>query len=92
MKKQTGKGGAFKNAFTFGLGAGLGAGLSTMLFIFLGLLFFIPGVVLLSQERKKPKDQQSSSMVILAFVLMGIGCVVGLGTGAGFLFSSIMEE
>ena len=83
---------AFRNAFNFGLGAGLGAGLSTMLYIFIGMLFFIPGVVLLSQERKKPKDKQNSSMVILAFVLMAIGSIVGLGMGAGFLFSSIMEE
>lgn len=93
VQRRTGKGGsAIGDAFNFGLGAGLGAGLATMLYIFLGMLFFIPGVVLLSQEKKKPKDKQSSSMVILAIVLMAIGCILGLGMGASFVFSSIMEE
>jgi len=92
VQKKSGKGGsAFGNAFNFGLGAGLGAGLSTMLFIFIGMIFFIPGVYLLSQEKKKPKDKQSSSMIILAFVLMVIGCIIGLGMGASFIFGSIMD-
>ena len=90
--KSKGDSNGFRSAFNFGLGAGLGAGLSTMLYIFLGMIFFVPGILLLSQERKKTKDKQNQSMVILAFVLMVIGCIVGLGTGASFLFSSIMEE
>lgn len=82
----------FANAFRFGLGAGLGAGISTMLFIFLGLVFFIPGVILLSRERKKKKDERSGALLISAYVLMALGCIVGLGMGASFLFSNVMEE
>ena len=82
----------FGNAFRFGLGAGLGAGISTMLFIFLGLVFFIPGVILLSKERKKPKDKQSQSMLIGAYILMALGAIIGLGMGASFIFSNLMEE
>lgn len=82
----------FRSAFTFGLGAGLGAGISTMLFIALGLLFFIPGVVLLAREQKKPKDKQQQSMLILAYVLLVIGAIVGLGMGANFIFSNLMED
>jgi uncharacterized membrane protein YedE/YeeE len=82
----------FKSAFTFGLGAGLGAGISTMLFIVLGLLFFIPGVLLLAKERKKPKDKQQQSMFILAYVLLVLGAIFGLGMGANFIFSNLMED
>lgn len=82
----------FASAFRFGLGAGLGAGISTMLFIFLGFVFFIPGVILLSQERKKKKEEQSQTMLIIAYVLMVLGAIVGLGMGASFIFSNLMEE
>jgi hypothetical protein len=47
---------------------------------------------MLSKERKKPKNEKDTTSLIIAFVLMGIGSVVGLGLGAGVLFSSILEE
>jgi|LakMenE18May11ns_1017448.scaffolds.fasta_scaffold9958273_9 hypothetical protein len=82
----------FIESFKFGLGAGLGAGISTMIFIILGLAFFFPGLYLLSQERKKPKDKQNQSNIIGAYILMGLGVVFGMGIGAGFLFSNFMED
>jgi hypothetical protein len=49
-------------------------------------------VILLSRERKKKKDQQSEALLITAYVLMALGCIVGLGMGASFIFSNLMEE
>jgi hypothetical protein len=83
---------AFKSAFTFGLGASLGAAFITMLLIGLALLFFIPGLLMLSAERKKKKEDQDESKLIIAYVLMGIGVILGLGMGANFLFSNLMED
>lgn len=85
-------GNSFTDFFKFGLGAGLGAGVSTMLFILVGLAFFIPGVVLLGNERKKPEKERDQTHMIGAYILMGIGVVVGLGIGASFLFSNILTD
>jgi hypothetical protein len=82
----------FAGAFKFGLGAGLGAGISTMVFILLGMAFFIPGVVLLSSEKKKDKKDQNDGKIIGAYVLMVLGAIIGLGMGASFIFSNIMEQ
>lgn len=82
----------FMESFKFGLGAGLGAGISTMIFILLGLAFFFPGLYLLSQERKKPKDKQNQGNLVGAYILMAIGVVLGMGMGAGFVFGSFMED
>jgi hypothetical protein len=67
---------------------GLGA---VALYMFVGLLFFVPGVILLSKEKAKKKDARNGTMVILAYVLMLIGCVVGLGLGSGMIFGSLMD-
>jgi len=85
-------GGTIKDAFKFGFGAGFGISLAQILFLLVGMAFFIPGLVMLSKERKKPKNEKDTTSLIIAFVLMGIGSVVGLGLGAGVLFSSILEE
>ena len=84
--------GWFMDAFKFGLGAGLGAGISTMLFILVGMAFFFPGLYLLSQERKKPKDKQNQSNLIGAYILMAIGVVFGMGMGLGFVATNFLED
>jgi hypothetical protein len=63
-----------------------------MLFIGVALLFFIPGLLMLSAERKKKKEDQYDNKLIIAYVLMGIGVIMGLGMGANFLFSNFMED
>ncbi len=63
-----------------------------MLFIGVALLFFIPGLLMLSAERKKKKKDQYDNKLIIAYVLMGRGVIMGLGMGANFLFSNFMED
>jgi uncharacterized membrane protein YfcA len=70
-------------------GFGLGFLASYMLFIFLGMLFFIPGLYLMRRERAKPVEQRDRMMQIIGFVLMIIGAVFGLGMGFGILGDSI---
>jgi hypothetical protein len=85
-------GGAIGNAFKFGFGAASGFALVQVIFLLVGIAFFIPGLVMLSKEKKKPQDQKNQTNLIIAFILMGIGSVLGLGLGAGFLFSNILSE
>ena len=86
------KSSAFADAFKFGLGAGFGAAISSMVLILIGIGFFLPGIYLLSQERKKPKEKQNQTNIIGAYVLMVLGVIFGLGMGASFLFSNLMED
>lgn len=79
-----------KDSMKFGFGAALGAGLSTMIFIAIGLAFFIPGIYLLAEERKK--TDQSQAKLVLAYILMALGAIIGLGMGASFIFSNLMED
>ena len=75
-----------------GFGSGLGIFASMVLFILVGLALFIPGLILVNREQKKPKDTQNNTMQIVGYVLMGIGAAVGLGVGASTLFSEISSE
>lgn len=84
--------GMITDAAKFGFGAALGAGLSTMIFLAIGLAFFIPGIYLLAEERKKDSKDQSQAKMVLAYILMGLGAVIGLGMGANFLFGSLFED
>jgi hypothetical protein len=85
-------GGPIANAFKFGLGAGVGFGLSHMIFLLVGMAFFFPGLIMLSKERKKPAQQKNTTNIYIAYALMAIGCVLGLGLGAGFLFTNALAD
>jgi hypothetical protein len=70
-----------------GFGLGLGLFLSQILFVLLGMLFFIPGFLLF---RKVPSDKEKgSSSQIGGLVLMGIGVVIMGGAGFGFFIDSL---
>ena len=71
----------------FGMGLGLFG--SLIVYMLIAVIFFISGFVLLKQEKKKPEDKQNTSLIILAYVLMVIGCAVGLGFGAGELLGEL---
>jgi hypothetical protein len=75
-----------------GFGTGLGVFASMAIFILVGLLLFIPGLVLVNREQAKPKETQNNSMKILGYVLMALGAAIGLGIGAGTLFSELSSE
>ena len=61
-------------------------------YIFIALLLFVPGFILLKKEQAKPKEQQSMAMKVLAYVLMALGMVIGLGMGSGIFFNELGGE
>lgn len=60
---------------------GLDYGLATLIFTFIGLLCFIPGLMIVMKQHKKPKEQKSTTWLITGFALMGIGMTIGMGMG-----------
>lgn len=83
---------AIKQDIASGFGLGLGAGLSMIIYIVIGLAFLIPGAILLGREKKKPKEQRNGALVVVAYVLIVLGVICGLGLGAGFLLSNLFNE
>lgn len=73
-------------------GAGLGIMASFVLYLLVAVIFFVSGFVLLKKEKAKTKEQQSDVTKGIAFVLMGIGMIVGLGFGGGIFFSELGAE
>lgn len=77
----------FKNIVREGFGVGLGFLASLMVYLFFGMLFFIPGLVLYTQEKKK--GEKSSSLQIVGVVLMAIGVIIMGGVGFNTLMGDI---
>jgi hypothetical protein len=78
---------SMKSLIKTGFGISVGMFLAQMIFIFIGLVFFIPGYILF---RKASSDKEKSSgSQIGGIVLMGLGVVVMGGVGFGILFDSI---
>ena len=75
-----------------GFFAGLGSLAAFMILTFVAMLFFIPGFILLKKEESKPKEEQKQSNKVIAYVLMGIGMIVGVGFGAGTFFGELGNE
>jgi hypothetical protein len=80
---------SFKNIVKTGFGLGLGLFASQIIFILFGLLFFIPGFIMVSKARDS--KQKGSSEQIGGLVLMGIGVVIMGGLGLG-LFLGDLED
>jgi hypothetical protein len=71
--------GLFANAFK------IGAGVMTaqILFLAIGLIFLVIGMNMLSNARKEGKSLTS------AYLVMGVGVVLGLGLGAGMFLENV---
>lgn len=71
------------------MGFGIGAGVmfAQILFILVGLAFFIPGFILFTKAKKQ--GQKGSSDQIGGIVLMVLGVVVMGGLGFGLLLDDI---
>lgn len=78
----------FKESFV-GAAGGLTAISGALL---LGLLFGIPGFILVTRENSKPKSERNQGMLIFGFILMAIGVMLGLGLNAGGLFDGIAAQ
>jgi hypothetical protein len=74
----------------FGFSLGMFGGL--IFYMFLAVVFFVSGFVLLKREQKKEKDKQSDLMKGAAYALMAFGMIFGLGFGGGIFFSELGGE
>ena len=83
---------AMMNTFKEGMALSAGSMVVQMVFVGVGLLLFIPGLVIVMTQMKKPKKEQNGSLKIVGYVLMGLGVVVGMGTGAYFLMGMVTED
>lgn len=88
--RDTGMGGLVR----FGFGVGLGSGLAMILFMLVAAIMFVPGFIMVKQEQKKKKEGKEVNMtkLVIGYVLMGLGMIMGLGFGAGTFFSTLGGE
>jgi hypothetical protein len=77
-----------------GFGFGIGWIGSFILMMLVAMIFFIPGFVLLQREQAKEKkgEEANQTVKVIAYVLMVIGVIVGLGFGGGVLFEELGGE
>lgn len=69
----------FKNYWKAGFGTS--AGFATT--ILLGMLFAVPGLVLVMKENKKPKEKRNTGILVLGFILLFIGVALTFGMFGG---------
>lgn len=77
-----------RTAFAFGIGAFA----AQIMFVFVGILFFIGGYVMLNREQKKEKAEQAGWRKAVGFALMGIGVAVAGGIGFWAMLGEVGEE
>lgn len=65
---------------------------ATVLLMFLAIVLFIPGFIIVNIQNKKPKEQQNMGMKIFGYILMVLGCVLGIGLGFSILLGLIGGE
>ena len=74
-----------KSLIKTGFGISVGFLLARMIFVLIGMAFFIPGYLMF---KKSSSDEKDSSSRIGGMVLMGIGVVIMGGIGFGALLDS----
>jgi hypothetical protein len=77
---------SLKSLIKTGFGLGIGFALSRIIFILIGLAFFIPGYLMV---KKASSQKENSGSKITGVVLMIIGVVIMGGFGLGFLMDGI---
>jgi hypothetical protein len=78
---------SLKSLIKTGFGISIGFFLSHIIFIGIGLAFFIPGYIMFLKASKDKKE--SSGSQITGLILMGVGVIIMGGMGFGFLMNSI---
>jgi|UniRef100_A0A6C0DJP5 predicted transporter len=76
---------SMKSLIKTGFGISVGMFLAQMIFILIGMLFFVPGYMLF----KKSDKEKSEGSQIGGIVLMGLGVVIMGGAGFGILMDSL---
>lgn len=85
MARVSGFNNSFRGLIKTGFGLSIGVMLGHILFILLGLAFFIPGYILYMKDKKS----SDSTKKIFSIVLMAIGVIVMGGLGFGFLLDNM---
>lgn len=75
-----------KSLIKTGFGISVGMFLAQMIFILIGMVFFIPGYLMFNRASDKEK---SSGSQIGGIILMGLGVVIMGGAGFGILIDSL---
>jgi len=74
---------SMKSLVKTGFGLGIGFSLANIIFILIGMAFFIPGYLMFKKADKKESGSQIGGMV-----LMGLGVAIMGGLGFGALLDS----
>ena len=75
-----------KSLIKTGFGVGIGVLAAQMIFVLIGLAFFVPGYIMFNKEKK---DNTTTSGKIGGIVLMGIGVVLMGGIGLGLFMDDL---
>ena len=78
-----------KNLVKTGFGLSVGVFAAQMIFIMIGLAFFIPGFMMWRTESEKFKKDTARETG--AIILMALGVIVMGGIGFGFLMDSLSD-
>lgn len=76
-----------KTLIKTGFGLGVGLSLANIIFILVGMVFFIPGFILFT--RASSDKEKGNNSQIGGLVLMGIGVIIMGGMGLGFFLDSL---
>jgi hypothetical protein len=69
----------------------LGAGLATLVIMFLGIMFFIPGLMIILKQHKLPKEKRSTGLLVTGYTIMAVGILLGMGLAIG-VFAGLMSS
>lgn len=81
-----------KNYWKAGFGTGGGFLSAFAAAMLLGLVFFIPGFILITRENKKPKESRNTTNLVIGFVLMFIGVILTAGAFAGDTLNALANQ
>jgi hypothetical protein len=76
-----------KNLAFEGFGVGIGFLAALAIYVLLGMIFFIPGFILVANERKKV--EKNTALQGLGIALMILGVIIMGGAGIGVVMDSI---
>lgn len=77
-----------KTLIKTGFGLGIGVLAAQMIFVLVGLAFFVPGYIMFNKDKNEKKDATSAT-TIGGIVLMVIGVVLMGGIGLGLFINEI---
>jgi uncharacterized membrane protein len=78
---------SMKSLIKTGFGISIGVFFAQMIFIFIGIIFFIPGYLILSKSSSD--ENKSNQSKVGGIILMVIGVIIMGGAGFGLLMDSI---